>query len=261
LWLREIRRLRDDGRQTAVLTNRHDLSAVTALVKIFGRWRQENYFKYMAAEFALDALVEYGVSPVAAEATRPNPQRIKLQKELNQATAARDRLRAELGKEVEFNRQQQRPSMRGFKIAHAELRRELEEAEQRVCELCEQLCELPKRIAATELKTLKPERKRIVDAIKMTAYQLETQLLGMLAGHYARVADEGRTLLHAVFQSPARLEVTPDELRVTIASQSSAHRTLALAKLCEQLDDLAVPFPGTTLRLRFAVEPHEPLTT
>jgi hypothetical protein len=28
---------------------------------MFRRWRQENYFKYMDAEFALDALVEYGV--------------------------------------------------------------------------------------------------------------------------------------------------------------------------------------------------------
>ena len=260
LWLREIRVLRDDGRQTPVLTNRHDLSAVAALVRIFGRWCQENYFKYMAAEFALDALVEYGVCPVAAETTRPNPQRTKLQKELDKATTARDRLRAELGKEVEHNKQQQRPSMRGFKIAHAELRRELEEAEQRICCLCEELCELPKRIAADELRTLKPERKRIVDAIKMTAYQIETQLLGMLVGHYARVVDEGRTFLHAVFQSPARLEVSAQELRVTIATQSSAHRTLALAELCQQLDALAVPFPGTTLRLRFAVEPHEPLS-
>ena len=260
LWLREIRVLRDDGRQTPVLTNRHDLSAVAALVRIFGRWRQENYFKYMAAEFALDALVEYGVSPVAAETTRPNPQRTKLQKQLDKATVARDRLRAELGKEVEHNKQEQRPSMRGFKIAHAELRRQLAQAEQHICRLRQELSDLPKRIAADELRTLKPERKLIVDAIKMTAYQLETQLLGMLAGHYARVVDEGRTFLHAVFQSPAHLEVSADELRVTIAAQSSLHRTLALSKLCQQLDDLAVSFPGTTLRLRFAVEPHEPLS-
>ena len=98
-----------------------------------------------------------------------------------------------------------------------------------------------------------------MDAIKMAAYQVETELLAMLGKHYARAADEGRTLLQAAFQSPARLEVADGELRVTIASQSSPHRTAALAALCADLDPLQVAFPGTKLRLRLAVEPHEPL--
>jgi hypothetical protein len=41
----------------------------------------------------------------------------------------------------------------------------------------------------------------------MAAYQVETELLGMLQDHYGRVDEEGRTLLHAAFQSPARVEV------------------------------------------------------
>jgi hypothetical protein len=93
----------------------------------------------------------------------------------------------------------------------------------------------------------------------MAAYQVETQLLGMLQGHYARATEEGRTLLQAAFQSPARLEVTDNELRVTIATQPSPHRTAALAALCEQLDALALPFPGTHLRLRLAVQASEPV--
>jgi len=45
---------------------------------------------------------------------------------------------------------------------------------------------------------------------------------------------------------------------VTIASQSSPHRTAALAALCEQLDALAVPFPGTNLGL-VQLEVTEPM--
>ena len=93
----------------------------------------------------------------------------------------------------------------------------------------------------------------------MAAYQVETELLGMLQDHYARADEEGRTLLHAAFQSPARLEVAEGELRVTIGRQSSPHRTAALAALCEQLDALALPFPGTHLRLRLAVQAAEPV--
>ena len=149
--------------------------------------------------------------------------------------------------------------MRGFKIAHRDVRQQLEQAESRVQHLSEQLSKIPKRIPATDLKTLKREKKSIVDSIKMSAYQIETDLLRMLQDHYRRSADEGRTLLHAAFQSPARLQVCEEELRVTIAAQSSPHRTRALADLCQELDQLDTLFPGTDLRLRLAVEPHEPV--
>lgn len=86
---------------------------------------------------------------------------------------------------------------------------------------------IPPRIPASDRKRLKTEKKLIADTIKMAAYQGETQLLGMLQEHYARADEEGRTLLHAAFQSPARLEVAEGELRVTIAAQSSPHRTAA----------------------------------
>jgi hypothetical protein len=82
--------------------------------RLFRRWRQENYFKYMDAEFALDALVEYGVEEVSEEATRPNPQRKRVGKERQQAKAEVQRLRAQLGAEAQANEEQQRPTMRGF---------------------------------------------------------------------------------------------------------------------------------------------------
>ena len=190
---------------------------------------------------------------------RPNPQWLRGTRRLKEARAEVSRLRCELGKEAACNDEAARPTMRGFKIAHAELRKQLEEAETRVARLLEQRCKIPKRILATDRVALKTEKKLIADAIKMAAYQVETELLGLLQEHYARSGEEGRTLLHAAFQSPAQLEVTEGELRVTIASQSSPHRTAALAALCEQLDALAVTFPGTNLRLRLAVQTDQPI--
>jgi prepilin-type processing-associated H-X9-DG protein len=259
LWLREVRVLRDDGRQTPILTNRTDLEAVEVAYRIFHRWRQENFFKYMADEFALDALVEYGVDKVSEASDRPNPQWVKATKQLKQAKAAVARLRAELGEQAAVNVEATRRTMRGFKIAHADLRRQLQKAEARVKRLFQKRKTIPKRIPASDLKTLKTEKKLIIDSIKMTAYQVETELLGMLHDHYARTADEGRTLLHAAFQSPGRVEVTDGELHVTLAAQSSPHRTAALAALCQQLDAILTTFPGTNLRLRLTVESQEPI--
>jgi len=257
LWMREVRVARDDGRQTAIFTNRHDLSAVTVAYRIFSRWRQENYFKYMGEEFALDALVEYGAEDVPETTDCRNPQWLRLTRQVKEARAEVKRLRSELGEEAEANAEAARPTMRGFKIAHAGLRERLHQAETKVERLLAQRKKIPPRVPASDRKMLRTEKKLIADTIKMAAYQVETQLLGMLEDHYARAGEEGRTLLQAAFQSPARLEVTDGELRVTIAAQSSPHRTAALSALCEQLDALAVPFPGTHLRLRLAVQAPE----
>jgi len=259
LWMREVRVARDDGRQTPILTNRQDLSAAMVAYRIFFRWRQENYFKYMAEEFALDALLEYGAEDVPETTDCRNPPWLRLTRRLKDARAEVKRLESELGKQADANPEAARPTMRGFKIAHAELREQLHQAEAKVERLLQQRKKIPRRVLASDRKTLRTEKKLIADTIKMAAYQVETQLLGMLQDHYARADEEGRTLLHAAFQSPARLEVTDGELRVTIAAQSSPHRTAALAALCEQLDALAVPFPGTHLRLRLAVQAPEPV--
>jgi len=259
LWMREVRVLRDDGRQTSILANREDLSAVMVAWRIFNRWRQENYFKYAEEEFALDALLEYGAEDLPEATDRRNPQWLKLTRELKTLRAELARLQSELGEEAATNEEAARPTMRGFKIAHAELRQQIEKAEAQIERLLERRAKTPQRIQASDLKMLKTEKKLIADAIKMAAYQVETELLGMLQDHYARSDEEGRTLLHAAFQSPARLEVVANELRVTIGPQSSPHRTAALAELCAQLDARAISFPGTCLRLRLAVQLDEPV--
>ena len=215
----------------------------------------------MDEEFALDALVEYGAQDVSETTDRRNPEWLRLTQRVQEARAEVTRLQSELGKEAAANDEAARPTMRGFKIAHARLREQLQKAEAQVDRLLRQRQKILPRVPARDRQTLKTEKKLIADTIKMAAYQVETQLLGMLQDHYARAEKEGRTLLHAVFQSPARLEVTDQELRVTIAAQSSPHRTAALGALCQQLDDLAVPFPGTHLRLRLAVQAPEPVTS
>ena len=222
--------------------------------RMFHRWRQENYFKYAKEEFALDALIEYGAEEVSEDTDCRNPLWLRLTRRVKEAREEVTRLQSELGKEAAANHEAARPTMRGFKIAHARLREQLQKAEAKIERLLQQRKNIPKRIPATDQKTLKKEKKLIADTIKMAVYQAETELLGMLQDHYARADEEGRTLLHAAFQSPARLEVAKGELRVTIARQSSPHRTAALAAVCAQLDALAIPFPGTNLRLRLAVQ-------
>jgi hypothetical protein len=54
--------------------------------------------------------------------------------------------------------------------------------------------------------------------------------------------------------SAADLEVTQTELRVTLAAQSSPHRTRAIAALCKELNQQETYFPGSRLRLRYQIQ-------
>jgi hypothetical protein len=45
LRLRQVTRLMDNGHQTPILTSRRDLPAAQVAYWMFGRWRQENFFK------------------------------------------------------------------------------------------------------------------------------------------------------------------------------------------------------------------------
>jgi hypothetical protein len=179
-----------------------------------------------------------------------------LTQRLQQAREEVQRLQAELGAQVAAPETSTQRTLRGFKLAQVALRRRLAAAEAQVARLEAQRRRLPERVPATDLQHLKTEKKLVVDAIKIAAYHAETELFGQLRAYYARTEEEGRTLLQAAFQSPADLEVREGELRVTLAAQSSPHRTAALAALCRELDATATLFPGTNLRLRFAVAPH-----
>lgn len=259
LWMREVRVLRSDGRQTSILTTNRELEKSLVAYRQFNRWRQENFFKYMGEEFDLDGLLEYGADPVSPEADRPNPARRPLEHRLATARQRLQSLQAELGSEVSSDGASRQRTVHGFKIAHSQQRAQIAEAEAEVARIRQELKALPRRIPAADLATLKTERKLIADTIKMTAYQVETQLLGMLSPHYARTEDEGRTLLQAAFQSTGRIEIRGGELYVELAAQSSGHRTKAIAALCDELNTWGTKFPGTNLRLKLGISSPEPL--
>ena len=260
LRLRQVTRLCDGGHQTNVITSRWDLGDVEVAYRMFERWRQENFFKYMREEFLLDALVDYQIEPEDPTRTIPNPERRALDKDIRTARADLARLECEYGAAAANNAERHRPTMRGFKIAHGRLGKQLREARARVMRLLDQRRDVPKRAEVRELNDravvkLATERKHLTDIIKMVAYQAESDLVALLRPHYARVDQEGRTLLHELFATAGDIRVSDSELHITLAPLSSPHRTHAAQALCDKLDQTATIFPGSHLRMRLAVRP------
>ena len=263
LRLRQVTRLGDDGHQIGIVTSRRDLSASEVVYRLTERWRQENFFKYLRIEYALDALVDYGVESADEDRMVPNPERRKLNSEIQNAYAEVNQLAAEYGVEALTNREQVRRTTRGFKIANAPLSERISKLADRIMALEKKRSRMPARVPVQqvvkgEVIKLSVERKHLTDLIKMVAYQAECDLLRLVAPHYRRAEDEGRALIRSAFAAAGDIEVTDDELQVSLAPLSSPHRTKALVALCKRLNETPARFPGSKLHLRFDVKPDPP---
>ncbi|HRY90177.1 MAG TPA: helix-turn-helix domain-containing protein [Rubrivivax sp.] len=260
LRLRQVTRLADDKKhQTAIITSRRDLSAVEVAYRMFERWRQENFFKYLREEYALDALVDYDTQPADATREVPNPVWNKVDIKLREARALAAGLSAACGMEAITNDERKRRTMRGFKIANARITAPLYAALRRCARLEAKRSRIPRRVPVAEVVPdgvvikLATERKHLSNVLKTVAYQAESSLVRGLAPHYRRVVDEGRTLVQTALAAPADIKLTDSQIQITLAPLSSPHRSQAVAALCRTLNQQDVCFPGTRLRLHYAV--------
>ena len=259
LRLRQVTQMSESGHQTPIVTSRRDLSAIEVAYRMFERWRQENFFKYLGEEYALDALADYDVEPADPEREAPNPVYDGLKAQLKKTTAELEQLMAQYGLEALENTEQARKTMRGFKIANASIARELETAMKRVENLQRRRDATPKRVPVRAITQgpvvkLSVERKHLTNLVKMVAYQAESDLVRELKPFYRRNEDEGRTLIQNALAAAGDIEVTENELIVTMEPLSSPHRSRALVALCDAVNKKTVRFPATKLRLHFGVK-------
>jgi hypothetical protein len=96
LRLRQITRLMDNGHQTPILTSRRDVGAAMLAYRMFERWRQENFFKYLREEYALDALADHAVVPDDSNRQVPNPAWAAADAQRRRSGRAQDELRVTL---------------------------------------------------------------------------------------------------------------------------------------------------------------------
>jgi len=258
LRLRQVTRMTEDGHQTPIVTSRWDLSALEVAHRMFDRWQQENFFKYLREEYELDALVEYNVEPDNPAREVPNPEWHAQEARYRGALQLQEALAAQYGEAAFEDSKTGGSSMRSFEKANATLFRQLSEARKHCERLKKKRDVLPRRVPLAqanrgEVVRLATERKHLTNLLKMVAYQAESDLVHLIEPSYRRAQEEGRTLIQSMLASEADLRVTDTELIVLVRPLSSAHRTLVLDTLCQKLNEVPAIFPGTKLRLRFDV--------
>ena len=172
LRLRQVTRLTDQGHQTPIVTSRRDLPALEVAYRMFERWRQENFFKYLREEFALDTLIDYGVEPDDATREVPNPKWAKVDAKLR---ASRDRVAVitrRIGADATLKELGLARTRRALLDRHA--RRELGAAIAESMKLERRRAAIPRRIPVGErndgeVVKLSTERKHLSNVLKMLA--------------------------------------------------------------------------------------------
>ena len=197
------------------------------------------------------------MEPADPERRVPNPAVKEKQRELGQVTAQLAKAEQAYGQQAHNTAAQQRRTVRGVTITHAELGRTIKNLCSAREQLAAELMALPARVPVREtmhgepIVRLERERKIITDTVKMVAYRAETQLANLVGPLLPSRHDEARKFMRQVFELPADLRPNYEqgELVVRLHSMTTPRDNRALAALCGVLNELDVYYPDTELRL------------
>jgi hypothetical protein len=262
-----------------------DFSAAETAWCMFGRWSQENWFKYARSEYALDVLVDYSVEPDDPQRLVVNPVWRELDKRVQsaygrlqraQAKYARVALKAEAAAEKKTNNAKSgettpRPSAdvaQGCKTsctcAACQQRSQaliVQQCQSEWESLCRQRSATQRKVALAEASDrdnvkLSYERKLFTDTLKLSAYEIETRLYGLLPEEFRRAPLEGRRLIKEMLQVSGALRISGTTLEVHLCQLSAPRYTLALQHICQRLNALSPKLPETPYQLFFTVQPR-----
>jgi hypothetical protein len=263
-----------------------DLPASEIAWWMFARWSQENWFKYMRSEYALDVLVDYSVELDDATRQVVNPHWRALDR---QVASSRRRLESAQAKYARLVLQMDKSSKK--KATDEKVTKETKDnSKTRArscakvdcqclgCRRCQQAREVenlsaeydrlrserkasPRKIPLSEALDrdevkLSYERKLFTDTIKLSAYEIETRLYEMLGGTFRNNPTEGRSLIQEILSASGDLRVASDAIEVHLNQLSAPRYTEAMQALCLQLNALSPTLPETNHALRFFVKPR-----
>ncbi len=257
MWMREVRKLTESGHQTSVISTVYELPPTQLGARMFSRWCQENFFRYMMEHFAIDLLQEYGTEKL------PDTERV-----VNPAWRVLDRSRNSIQNKLRHRRarftemtmhpesEDNAAKYEKWMTKKAKLLEQIEQYESDLGTLKMKLKEEPKHITWEELDEkdkffgLLPGRKRLMDTVKMISYRAETAMAGLLKGPTVDMA-AARRLLQDLYVTEADILPRPKDnlLHVRIHNASRPAANAALAQLFDGLNSAEVCYPGTDMRM------------
>jgi hypothetical protein len=258
ITFREIRRLTDSGHQTSIITNHLLISPAEVAGRMFGRWSQENFFRYMIMDYDFDKMIEFGTQTIDENKTVVNPKYRQLTHLLKKEKEKTNRLRSDFLRLTEqsidaelddISKLEQRQAGLTEKIETHQLEELRIETERNQVKARITLKEMPDAIRYNQLK---PESKMLMNIIKMICYRAETSVANILAEHL-RDPNDKRMLVKQIIQNNADIcpDIENNTLTITLHGLSAPRFNKAAASLANLLNQTDTIFPSTNLRLIF----------
>ena len=257
--IRTVIFLGDDGHQIPVLTNLSTSSKAAKVVHCLRlRWRQENDFKYLRDNYAIDQIVQYGADQETQDRRITNPRRKALKEQVRLLSQQVQILEAQLGRALDSNDERRRPSARGIKIAHGRLRSEIARKRQALTRLENRLRRTPGQISAKAVdKTrslLREDRRLVVNALKVAALNAEKLLVRQFDHTYKQPKD-AFSVLRSLLHLPGHVRALgPDCLEVRLERPDSEKVAHALEELLTDINQDPPRMLGHGPALRFIVQ-------
>jgi len=258
-WFREIRKFSENGHQTSIITTHPTLLMQLIAVKMFSRWTQENFFKYMLENFEFDRMIEYGTEEIDQKRTIVNPEYRKLSNQLKKTREKKSRLEAKVYKKIESENDKTIEEVKNDIVNTSDLIEKINAFNNEIDVLLKERSKKPSRINLSEMpqeqryNKLKQESKKYKNAILMLAYRAETALFNNIKEFFKGADNNGRMLLKEIFSSDA--DMIPDyqnkTLTIVLHSLSTPRANEAVIKLCELLNQTETIYPYSDLKMIF----------
>jgi hypothetical protein len=251
--------LQDDEGQIPVLTNCGEMSSAKVVHLLKMRWRQENSFKYLSENYGVEQLIQYGADYHEDERLVDNPKRALLKQKIAQVQEDIVFKEAELGQALEINDEKAHRTARGLKVAHARLRRETGYLYARLARLEARLAKTPAKVPLNQIKD-KPmmaiqrtDRRNMLNAIKLAAYNAERLLARRFFRHYRDMRD-WLTIFRSLFHLSGSITYEDQRVLVELDAPDRPHVRRALEATIRELNPMEGRLFGTGPRLVFALK-------
>jgi hypothetical protein len=255
---REIRRLNAGGHQTSIITTHPSISMAVVAGRMFGRWSQENFFKYMIANYDFDKMAEFGTEKIDERKKVVNPEHRKLTNQIKKLKEKTNRVKADFLSLSEKSIDAELSHIPDIERKQAEMMENIDTNQQQILQLKEQKDKLKSHITLKEMPDLsrydklKPESKMLMNIVKMICYRAETSVANTIA-EYLKDEDDKRMLVKQIIQNHA--DIIPNyqnnTLTITLHTLSAPRFNKAASQLAELLNQTEINFPNTNLRLIF----------
>jgi hypothetical protein len=259
LWIREVRKLAENGGQVSLISTHLRLDARALAASLFARWAQENFFRYMRQNYAIDTLVERGDEAISDTEVTVNPAWRTLDHEVRKQNAALTKERARFAG-VGLTEPLSEAEVIHYQLGQARQQEKVEGLQQQLDQLKLKrkatahhipVKDLPEKDRFTRLLS---ERKHFIDTIKMICYRAENSMMSIIREKMGR-ADDAHSLLRQIYNSEIDLvsDLQANTLTVRLHHLTQAAHDDVARHLCDQLNETETLFPDTQLKLLFKV--------